>query len=263
MKGRKFREVGWTVLIVVSAALWPMAAQVGASPSLPPVPADYVLDEAGVLDASQRALLTHELRQFERETSNQLLVAVMPRVPDGYALEDFTQRTFDAWKVGQKGRDNGLVLFVFPESRELRVEVGYGLEGAVPDVLANRIINDDILPSFRAGDLGGGIIRGADALMAASRGEYEGTGKLVSEKSGGHEPAAGFVFWIILIIILMVVMQRSHGRGGTVYTPRGRRDVFFPGGGFGGGFVGGGGFGGGGFIGGGGMSGGGGASGRW
>lgn len=233
---------------------------------LPTAPTDYVLDEAGVLDSSQRTLLTHELRQFERETSNQLVVAVIPKVPDDYVMEDFTQRTAEAWGAGRKERDNGMVLFVFPESRQLRVEVGYGLEGAVPDALANGIINNEIVPSLRAGDMGGGIMRGADALMAAARGEYEGSGKTVAEENALQgDPAASLVFWIILIVILIIVIQRSHGRGGTVYTPRGRRDVFFPGS-FGGGFGGGGsggGFGGGGFSGGGGGFGGGGASGRW
>ena len=237
---------------------------------LPPAPTDYVMDEAGVLDPSQRTLLTHDLRQFERETSNQLVVAVIPKVPDDYVMEDFTQRTAEAWGAGRKERDNGMVLFVFPESRQLRVEVGYGLEGAVPDALASRIINSEIVPSLRAGDMGGGIMRGADALMAAARGEYEGSGKTVAEENALQgDPAASLIFWIILIVILIIVIQRSHGRGGTVYTPRGRRDVFFPGsfgGGFGGGGSGGGfggGFGGGGFSGGGGGFGGGGASGRW
>ena len=233
---------------------------------LPPAPADYVMDEAGALDPSQRTLLTHELRQFERETSSQLVVAVIPKVPDDYVMEDFTQRTAEAWGAGRKERDNGMVLFVFPESRQLRVEVGYGLEGAVPDALANGIINNEIVPSLRAGDIGGGIMRGADALMAAARGEYEGSGKTVAEENALQgDPASSLIFWIILIVILIIVIQRSHGRGGTVYTPRGRRDVFFPGG-FGGGFGGGGsggGFGGGGFSGGGGGFGGGGASGRW
>ena len=236
----------------------------GATSALPTAPADYVLDEAGVLDPTQRALLTHDLKRFERETSNQLLVVVIPEVPEGYVMEDFTQRTFDAWKVGRKDKDNGMVLFVFPGSRQLRIEVGYGLEGAVPDALANRIITDDIVPWFRSGDIGGGILNGANAMMAAARGEYTGSGRTVTEEEAMRgDQATSVMFWIILIIILIIVMQRSHGHGGTVYTPRGRRDVFFPGGGFGGGFGGGGGFSGGGFTGGGGMSGGGGASGRW
>ena len=257
--GRTFdRTTRWLASLLFAA----LAASVPAAPLLPAAPDDYVLDDAGVLSSAQSSVLAYDLKQFERETSNQLVVAVFPKVPDDYVMEDFTQRVAEAWGAGGKDRENGMVLFVFPESRQLRVEVGYGLEGAVPDALANRIINEEIVPSFRAGDLGGGIVKGADALMAAARGEYEGTGRLVSEESPPHEMVAGFVFWMILIIVLMVVIQRSHGRGGTVYTPRGRRDVFFPGGGFGGGGFGGGG-GGGGFSGGGGGFGGGGASGRW
>ena len=258
--GRTFdRTTRWLASLLFAA----LATSVPAAPLLPAAPDDYVLDDAGVLSHAQRSLLAHDLRQFERETSNQLVVAVFPKVPDDYAMEDFTQRVAEEWGAGGKDRENGMVLFVFPESRQLRVEVGYGLEGAVPDAMANRIINEEIVPSFRAGNLGGGIVKGADALMAAARGEYEGTGQTMAEgKQGRDDPGAGLVFWIILIIVLIVVMQRSHGSGGTVYTPRGRRDVFFPGGGFGGGGFGGGG-GGGGFSGGGGGFGGGGASGRW
>ena len=258
--GRTFdRTTHWLASLLFAA----LATSVPAAPLLPAAPDDYVLDDAGVLSHAQRSLLAHDLRQFERETSNQLVVAVFPKVPDDYAMEDFTQRVAEEWGAGGKDRENGMVLFVFPESRQLRVEVGYGLEGAVPDAMANRIINEEIIPSFRAGDLGGGIVKGADALMAVARGEYEGTGQTRAEgKQGGDAPGAGLFFWILLIIVLIMVMQRSHGRGGTVYTPRGRRDVFFPGGGFGGGGFGGGG-GGGGFSGGGGGFGGGGASGRW
>jgi Beta-propeller domains of methanol dehydrogenase type len=221
-----------------------------------------VLDDAGVLSSAQSSVLAYDLKLFERETSDQLLVAVFPKVPDGLCDGRFHPAGGRGVGCGTQGPGQRDGAFCFSESRQLRVEVGYGLEGAVPDALANRIINEEIVPSFRAGDLGGGIVKGADALMAAARGEYEGTGRLLSEESPPHEMVAGFVFWMILIIVLMVVIQRSHGRGGTVYTPRGRRDVFFPGGGFGGGGFGGGG-GGGGFSGGGGGFGGGGASGRW
>lgn len=260
-----------TVLLLVAAAILTAAAPAAPTP-LPAPPKDYVLDEAGVLDPSQKALLAVDLAQFERQTSNQIWICILPAVPPDYTMEDFTQRTAEAWGVGRKDQDNGLVLFVFPESRELRVEVGYGLEGAVPDALANRIIDVDIVPSFRAGDMGGGIIRGAGALMDAARGEYTGSGSTLGEEWAGRvDPVVSLIFWIVFIVILLVVVQRGHGNGGTVYTPRGRRDVFFPGstggGGFGGGGFGGGGFGGGGSgggsIGGGGSFGGGGASGRW
>ena len=252
-----------SALFLVAAVLSAPARQT----PLPPPPADYVLDRAGVFSPAQKAALAAELAQFERDTSNQLWVCVLPEVPDDYAMEDFTQRTFDAWGVGRKGKDNGIVLFVFPQSRAMRVEVGYGLEGAVPDALANGIISAEMVPSFRAGDMAGGIMRGAQALMAAARGEYRGSGRTLAEEGqAASDPASSLLFWIILIVILIIVVRRSHSHGGTVYSPRGRRDVYFPGN-FGGGGFGGGGFGGGGFgggsIGGGGMSGGGGASGRW
>lgn len=235
--------------------------------SLPAPPSDYILDQAGVFTPAQKAALAGKLAQFERDTSDQLWVCVLPQVPDDYALEDFTQRTAESWGVGRKQKDNGIVLFVFPKSRQTRIEVGYGLEGAVPDALASGIINAEMIPSFRAGDMAGGVMRGADALIAAARGEYRGSGRTLAEEQGTEQdPAAALVFWIILIVILIIVVRRSHSRGGTVYSPGGRRDVYFPGN-FGGGFGSGGGFGGGGFgggsFGGGGGFGGGGASGRW
>ena len=87
-----------------------------------------------------------------------MLVATFPRIPDGYALEDFTpKRTAEAWGVGQSKEDNGVVLFVFPNDRVTRIEVGYGLEGALPDIITKRIIENELLPSFRAGDFNAGI----------------------------------------------------------------------------------------------------------
>ncbi|MFM8459542.1 MAG: TPM domain-containing protein [Chthoniobacterales bacterium] len=254
-------------LTVAAVAVFAATAPAASTP-LPAKPADYVLDEAGVFSPQRREALARALEQYERETSNQIVVAVMPRVPDDYVMEDFTQRTAEAWGAGQKDRDNGIVLFVFPESREMRIEVGYGLEGAVPDGLANIIIQDDIVPSFRAGDMAGGIERGVDALVAASKGEYTGTGRTVADEELSREATINMIIWIIFLIIVIVAISRSQSRGGHVYYPSGRRDVWFPssgsglgGGGFSGGF--GGGFGGGGFSGGGGGFGGGGASGRW
>lgn len=248
--------------LTVAAVAVIAATATAASSPLPAKPADYVLDEAGVFSPDQREALARRLEQYERETSNQIVVAVMPSVPDDYVMEDFTQRTAEAWGAGQKDKDNGIVLFVFPESRQMRIEVGYGLEGAVPDGLANIIIQDDIVPSFRAGDIAGGIERGAEALMAASKGEYTGTGQTVSDIR--DRAMFHLVLCIIFLIFVAISIRRSYARGGHVFYPSGRRDVWFPSSGSGlggGGFSGG--FGGGGFSGGGGGFGGGGASGRW
>ena len=253
-------------LAAVALALHAAAA---AAQSPPPVPRDYVTDGAGILPADAEARLTDTLRRFDEETSNQVLVAIFPRLPSA-SLEDFTVRTAQAWRAGRQKLDNGVVLFVFVEDRRVRLEVGYGLEGALPDVTAHRIIEEQITPRFRAGDYPGGLEAGVNAILAATRGEYKASPRPAAGGGGG-----GFrigAFEIFVIILLLWLLTRGGGGGGRTYGRRGYRGggIFpFPiivggrGGGWGGGGFGGGGFGGGGFSGGGGSFGGGGASGSW
>lgn len=245
-----------------------------AADPLPPPPAFYVADSAGKLSPQTRDALNSRLETFERETSNQVLVAIYSRVPEGYAMEDFTQRTAASWGAGQKARDNGVVLFVFPEDRKTRIEVGYGLEGALPDALAKRIIEKEMLPAFRTGDFDTGITRGVDAILQAVRGEYQGTGRTVAEYPPRDDDSGIALFMVIFFLVVFVIFvfqTRKSWKNGTYYGPRGRRDDWFPpitmGGSsndnFGGGSFGGSGGSGGGFSGGGGDFGGGGASGDW
>jgi len=267
------RNLLWHVAAWVATAglLFPIESE--AADPLPPAPGQYVSDGANLLAPATEAALNARLAAFERETSNQLLVAIIPDVPADFAMEDFTQRTFDAWGVGQKQNNNGAVLFIFPEARRMRIEVGYGLEGALPDATAKRILTNEIQPAFRAGDFNGGVARGVDAIIRATRGEYEGTGSTNAERQSANVDFPGALFFLIFaaVLIFIVFANRDAARQGTYYGPRGRRDVWFPpvgggwgsgrssgGGGFGGGFGGGGGF-----SGGGGSSGGGGASGGW
>jgi uncharacterized protein len=251
----------WLLLLAVLIAA--ASSVLGADP-LPPKPSQYVVDRAGILSPQLVARLNQGLDAFERETSNQVMVATFPRIPDGHALEDFTQRTAEAWGVGQSKDDNGVVLFVFPNDRVTRIEVGYGLEGALPDVITKRIIENEMLPSFRAGDFNAGISRGVNAILQATRGEYRGSGRTNAD-AGEQAEGTWFLFLLFLLLLLMMVAaNRNVARRGTFYGPRGRRTVWIPpmGGGWTGG-RGGGTFGGGGFSGGGGSFGGGGASGRW
>lgn len=221
-----------------------------------------------MLDAGSATRLRAELEQFERETSNQLLVAIYPKLPADEALEDFTVRTAESWGAGRKAEDNGVVLFIFRDDRLVRIEVGYGLEGAIPDGVAARIIANEIRPRFRAGDFSGGVTTGVRALMAAAKGEYTGSGKTLAETKQGRQSN------IVLIVMGMFVMLTLYRIiravfTGSVYQSSGRRMIFFPevgghrssGGSWGGG--GGGGGGSGMFTGGGGSFGGGGASGSW
>jgi uncharacterized protein len=236
---------------------------------IPEKPQRYVTDRAGVFGSGQAEALNARLEQFERETSDQLLVWVDRKIPEGFTLEDFTVRAAQKWGAGQKKEDNGAVLFVFTEDRKVRIEVGYGLEGALPDITAKRIIDGEIVPRFREGDYAGGITAGAAAMMAAVKGEYKGTGRTVNEgrrrqsaQTGDCLTAAIFLgIFVVLPILFRRSRFRSHGGGGW-WGGFGGFGGGLGGGGFGG-FGGGGGFSGGGFSGGGGSFGGGGASGSW
>jgi uncharacterized protein len=250
----------WRLLLALALVSVTIAA---AAHPLPPKPSRYVSDAAGVLSPQVAAGLNARLEAFERETSNQVIVATFPKIPEGFVVEDFTQRTAEAWGVGQGKDDNGVVLFVFPNDRRTRIEVGYGLEGALPDILAKRIIETEMLPAFRAGDFNTGISRGVNAILQATRGEYRGSGR--SNADMAEDIDGSWLMFLLFILVLMVIVAANQkiARRGTLYGPRGRRTVWTPP--IGGGWTrGGGGFpGGGGFRGGGGSFGGGGASGRW
>jgi len=243
-------------------------AALRAADQLPPAPARYFNDYAHVVSPGVAAQLDSRLEQFEKESSSQIVVAIFSQLPANAALEDFTVRTAQSWRVGGKARDNGAVLFVFVNDHKMRIEVGYGLEGRLPDAVCSRIINEQIGPRFRVGDYNGGLTAGVTTLIAATRGEYTGNGRTV----GSSGRAVGRTFpWILLVIIVAFALMRR--RRGTIYSGRGispwGSGWFIGSGGWGGGGGGWGGGGGGssgssgGFSGGGGSFGGGGASGSW
>lgn len=233
----------------------------------PPRPAKYFNDYAGMVSAQTAEHLNRMLEDFEKQTSSQILVAIFPKLPENSALEDFTFRAADAWKPGQKGKDNGAILFIFRDDRKMRIEVGYGLEGAIPDSVAASIINNEITPRFRAQDFEGGVTAGVNALLQAARGEYKGTGTTVASRRNRGTRGVPVIF--IIFFFLLIILSGFHRRG-TVYHRRRRSHwgMWAGGlgglGGWGGGRSGGGGWGGGGgFSAGGGGFGGGGASGGW
>ncbi|MEO6324545.1 MAG: TPM domain-containing protein, partial [Thermoanaerobaculia bacterium] len=147
-----------------------------AMPALPPSPTHYVTDKAAILSAEERGALEARLAGFEDETSNQFLVYIEQKVPEGTTLEEYAAAAFKAWGVGQREKKNGLVLFVFPESRVARFEVGYGLEGTLPDALAGRILQEEILTAFKDGNYSAGIEAGVTAAITATKGEFRGKG---------------------------------------------------------------------------------------
>jgi uncharacterized protein len=230
-----------------------------ASPEVPRLSA-YVTDLASCLSPSVVSRLNSVLKEFDDSTSTQIVVLIIPTLDDA-SLEEYSLKVVETNRVGHKGKDNGVLLLVVRNDRKIRIETGYGAEGALPDALAGQIIRREITPRFKQGDYDGGVAAGALAIMAALKDEY--TAEPKSAKKGN--PLSSLAI-IIAIILFIIFSNRNRGSGlrsgpspwilGGLGGLGGRsRGGFFGGGG--------GGFSGGGFSGGGGSFGGGGSSGSW
>jgi uncharacterized protein len=247
------------LVVALFGLLW--AARVLAI-EVPPLEG-RVNDRASVLSDAARLELTRKLQVSEAKTGHQVAVLTIPTL-GGDPIEDYGMRVVETWKLGREKSDDGVLILVVPNDHKMRIEVGYGLEGVLPDAAAGRITRELMAPKFRQGDWAGGITAGVDAVLGAVGGDAK-----AAPRSRPHGSAVGGVFralggllmfgiFFVLIIVISIV-NRFSGRGrGTVYY-----GGFGVGGGFGGGGNGGGGFGDGGFSGGGGGFGGGGASGDW
>ena len=235
-----------------------------AAEVIPPKPDRYFNDYAHVVSPAATLRFNEQLAQFERETSNQVVVAVFPKMQSNDDVAAYAQRIGDSWGVGTKAHRNGVLVLAFIADRKTSIQVGYGLEAVLPDATAYDIRANHINPHFRNGDYEGGLAEGIDLICKALRGEYKGSGKTVREQ-GRNTPLPPFVFFIIFIFVLMMIARATRRRGGYGYSGRGGGPIFIPmgfGGGGGGGWSsGGGGFSG--FSGGGGSFGGGGSSGSW
>ncbi len=247
------------------------------TPPLPAHPSQYVVDLAGVMDANSQARLNTMLRDLEARTTAQVVVLTLNSL-EGEPIEDFSHQTAVKWGIGQKGKDNGVLLTVAVKDHKYRIEVGYGLEGYLPDSLVGSIGRQYLVPSFRRGDFAGGItaavteianiiVGGKEAgQTGGAAGGYQG--KTVPGEGRGHFNLT-LILFIVFVIALLAFIVFSGPRGGRGNRGGGSGGFwlfwlllqFFGGSGGGGGWSGGGG--GGGFSGGGGDFGGGGASGSW
>ena len=231
-----------------------------AAEVIPPKPDRYFNDYAGVVSKEAADRFNEQLAQFERETSDQVVVAVFSKMQSDSDIADYTQRVAQAWGVGQKDRRNGVVLFVFTQDRKMFIQVGYGLEGALPDATAFDITERHIKPLFRAGNYDAGLATGIDLICKAIRGEYKGSGKTVAAQRHGSG-VSGFLPFLIFVVVLIVISRVMRRIGGYSYSSGRGGPVFLPTGGGGWSSGGGGGFSG--FSGGGGSFGGGGAGSSW
>jgi len=226
-----------------------------------------VNDEAGILNKQEELELESLLRVIKEQTSAEMVLVIVKNL-QGLAIEDYSMRLAEKWKVGKADRDNGVILLVSTGDRKIRLEVGYGLEGILTDARSSYIINENILPSFRKNDYFGGIKAGIVSAGGLISGEYEITNEDMTEyqkRLDERTDSGGFPFGIVIFILFLILSRR---RGGGLFTALFLGSMLGGRGGFGGGsggFSGGsgssGGFGG--FSGGGGSFGGGGASGGW
>ncbi|MEQ8665916.1 MAG: TPM domain-containing protein [Rhodospirillales bacterium] len=241
-------------IAVIVVCLLPVSPPSAAEPTFP-VLTGRVVDQANILSASTETRLERWFAGHESATSEQI-VAVTLLSLQGFTIEDFGYRLGRHWGIGQKGKDNGLLLIVAPNERKVRIEVGYGLEGRMTDAIAGTIIQQVILPRFRSGDMEGGIVSGARAIVEQLGGKPDDGGKRKTVAADRSTPVVlelfvAAIFLAFFVINFVIFLRGDYSLG------RGHGDVGIGGGGFGGG-----GFGGG-FSGGGGGFGGGGASGGW
>jgi len=189
-----------------------------AAISLPSKPDRYVTDHAGVIKNADA--LNTKLADFERQTSNQILVYVDQHLPPETTIEEMGSEAMRKWGVGQKGKDNGVILFVFTRDRKMRIEVGYGLEGSLTDAQAKRITSTVIKPDFQRGDFDAGINHGVDAILATIKGEpYKGRGRTVAQGSSSNGVTIPFWGCVLIfgglagIFALFIVLMRKAQKG--------------------------------------------------
>jgi uncharacterized protein len=256
--------------VALLTCVWALPA-IAADFKIPPTPDHRVTDNAGVLSAGTRASIENQLQAYETSTGHQIVVWIGQTTGD-VPLETWTGETADQWKIGRRGHDDGAVLFVFMRDRKVRIEVGYGLESALTDADANRIVESYIVPRMRAGDVDGAVSSGVAAMLTTITPSYTGVASPPPESR--QSVGNGFVILlsvvpylilalIIFRLVMLIVTIIRYGylvtrEGSTRATADMRRWWYW-----GGGFAGGGGSGGGGFSAGGGGFGGGGASGGW
>jgi uncharacterized protein len=206
------------LVILLSSTLYAQPAHASIGYTSPGNPAGYVTDFAKVLSANEVQSIDAELQQFEASTSNQIAVVTVPDMNGDY-IEDYAPKLFAQWGIGQKDKDNGVLLLLSTSEHAIRIEVGYGLEGALPDSVAQAIINNDLTPNLKAGNYDAGVTAAVSDIMLATQNEYVGTG---STNSGSNDTGSAWGAGIFLAFIalqwLAAILARSKSwwAGGIV-----------------------------------------------
>src|SRR5436190_7246467 len=246
---------GLRLAVAAAALLWLVVAAVAQTF---PMLTGRIVDQANVISADARRTIEPKLVDLETKSGIQLVVATVNSL-EGQEIEPYANALFREWKLGEKAKNNGVLLLVAPKERRVRIEVGYGLEGTLTDALSKVIIANAITPRFKAGDFSDGISRGVDDIITVLTTDASEWEKRPSLRLDNH-PASDPVNWILILIIIVVVMLLVVSPGFRWFFFNVVLNILLSSGGS---VSSGGSSGGGGFSGGGGSSGGGGASGSW
>jgi uncharacterized protein len=205
-RGRAVRSRGRLALFAFVALLLILPALALDFPAL----SGRVVDDAGILDEGTRAALTQKLAAFEAKTTDQLVVVTLKSL-QGTSIEDFGVELGRHWQIGQRDKNNGVLLIVAPNERRVRIEVGYGLEGALTDAVSRLIIENGITPRFRAGDFAGGITRGVDDIISVLSGDAEEWQARAARRPDTVSPTDSTrndsiwpVIWVVLVVMVVV-----------------------------------------------------------
>ncbi|TAL28270.1 MAG: TPM domain-containing protein [Nitrospirae bacterium] len=179
----------------------------------------YVNDYANMISPSAKTALENELKQFEQTDSTQLVVLTIPSL-EGEAIEEFGIKVGESWKIGQKGKDNGIIFLVAKQDKKIKIEVGRGLEGRLTDLAAGRIVDLAVKPRFKRDDFDGGFLAGAATLIDATRGEFKADGNHRPRK---HEKSSRFftflIFGVFIMLFLGSISRIFGGISGAVGLP--------------------------------------------
>lgn len=185
---------------------------------VPPLNA-HINDYAHMISERAAGELERELAELEKTDSTQVVVLTIPGL-EGENVEDFSIKVAEAWKIGSKGVDNGVILLIVRDDRKVRIEVGRGLEGKLTDLVSGRIIRNSIIPRFKAGDFDGGVKAGVGAIVEAARGEYRAEGREPGQGCRGTTPIFTLLIFLFIALVFAGALSKIFGAAvGTVGLP--------------------------------------------
>lgn len=208
------RKIVITFAVLISTALFSSAFTV------PDKPTGYVNDYANILSTNAKQSFENELKSFTASTSNEIAVVTIPDL-GGDTVENYASKLFESWKIGNAKNDNGILLLIARDDHKLRIEVGYGLEGALPDILAKDIIDNQITPSFKQGNYDNGVALGIRAIEEATKGEYKVSNNAQGNANDIRLFKFGFYFLMFGFVLLQIIASilarsKSWWAGGVV-----------------------------------------------